>query len=103
MSYSTAALTALAGMPTEAASTTQLVALRDTTYTKTAADARYVQNMQRGAATSPAKVNQYGANEAPTGCVLTRAWGDPNDNYGVLMTYRPLQIYINGAWRTITG
>lgn len=103
MSYSTAALTSLAGMPTEAASTTQLVALRDTTYTRTAADARYVQNMQRGAATSPAKVNQYGANEAPTGCVLTRAWGDSNDNYGVLMTYRPLQIYINNAWRTITG
>lgn len=103
MSYSTAALTALAGMPTEAASTTQLVALRNTTYTKTAADARYVQNVQRGAATSPAKVNQYGANEAPTGCVLTRAWGDPSDNYGVMMTYRPLQIYINNGWKTIQG
>ncbi|WP_202301570.1 pyocin knob domain-containing protein [Dryocola clanedunensis] len=72
-------------------------------YTKAESEARYVRNMQRGAATSPAKTSQYGANEAPTGCVLTRAWGDPSDDYGVLMTYRPLQIYLNGAWRTITG
>jgi len=73
------------------------------TYTKAESDARYVQNMQRGAATSPGKANEYGPNEAPTGCVLTRAWHDPSTSYGVLFTYRPLQIYINGAWRTITG
>jgi hypothetical protein len=66
-------------------------------------DSRYVQNVQRGAAVSPPKINQYGPGEAPAGCVLTRAWGDPGDNYGVLFTYRPLQIYINGAWRTIGG
>ncbi|WP_393948433.1 phage tail-collar fiber domain-containing protein [Kluyvera intermedia] len=72
-------------------------------YTKAESDARYVQNMQRGAATSPGKANEYGPNEAPTGCVLTRAWHDASTSYGVLFTYRPLQIYINGAWRTITG
>lgn len=72
-------------------------------YTTAQSDARYVQNMQRGAAVSPAKANEYGPNEAPTGCVLTRAWHDPSTKYGVLFTYRPLQIYINGAWRTIAG
>ncbi|MEB4674632.1 phage tail protein [Enterobacteriaceae bacterium G50] len=71
-------------------------------YTKALADARYVQNVQRGAAVSPAKANEYGPNEAPTGCVLTRAWHDPTTSYGVLFTYRPLQIYING-WKTIQG
>lgn len=74
-----------------------------TAYTKGESDERYVQNMQRGAATSPGKINEYGPGEAPTGCVLTRAWHDPGTRYGVFFTYRPLQIYINGAWRTITG
>lgn len=74
-----------------------------TAYTKGESDARYVQNMQRGAATSPGKINEYGPGEAPTGCVLTRAWHDSGTSYGVFFTYRPLQIYINGAWRTITG
>lgn len=41
MSYSTAAYTGLAGSQTEAASTAQLVGLRDAVYTKTAGDARY--------------------------------------------------------------
>lgn len=41
MSYSTADYTGLAGSPTEAASTKQLVGLRDAVYTKTAGDARY--------------------------------------------------------------
>lgn len=74
-----------------------------TAYTKLESDERYVQNMQRGAETSPKKVNEYGPGEAPTGCVLTRAWHDSGTSYGVFFTYRPLQIYINGAWRTITG
>lgn len=72
-------------------------------YTKAESDARYVQNVQRGAAVSPPKANEYGPNEAPVGCVVTRAWHDPSTDYGVFFTYRPLQIYINGAWRTITG
>lgn len=41
MSYSTAAYTQLSGSPTEAASTKQLVGLRDAVYTKTAGDSRY--------------------------------------------------------------
>lgn len=41
MSYSTADYTGLAGSLTEAASTKQLVGLRDAVYTKTAGDARY--------------------------------------------------------------
>ncbi|EBF0339492.1 phage tail protein [Salmonella enterica] len=65
-------------------------------------DARYVQNVQRGAPVSPGKIDEYGPAEAPTGCVLTNARHDPGTKYGVFTTYRPLQIYING-WRTIAG
>ncbi|MGP3592940.1 phage tail protein [Vagococcus sp. WN89Y] len=72
-------------------------------YTRAESDTRYVQNVQRGAAVNPGKANEYGPNEAPAGCVLTRAWHDPSTSYGVFFTYRPLQILINGAWRTIAG
>lgn len=72
-------------------------------YATTQSDARYVQDVKRGAAVSPGKTSEYGPNEAPAGCVLTRAWHDPTTSYGVRFTYRPLQIYINGAWRTISG
>ncbi|EED2839214.1 phage tail protein [Salmonella enterica subsp. enterica serovar Oranienburg] len=65
-------------------------------------DARYVQNVQRGAPVSPCKIDEYGPAEAPAGCVLTNARHDPTTKYGVFTTYRPLQIYING-WRTIAG
>ncbi|MCT7066810.1 hypothetical protein N4Q73_12575 [Salmonella enterica subsp. enterica serovar Pomona] len=65
-------------------------------------DARYVQNVQRGAPVSPGKIDEYGPAEAPAGCVLTNARHDPTTKYGVFTTYRPLQIYING-WRTIAG
>ncbi|EEO8661645.1 phage tail protein [Salmonella enterica subsp. enterica serovar Rubislaw] len=65
-------------------------------------DARYVQNVQRGAPVSPGKIDEYGPAEAPAGCVLTNARHDPATKYGVFTTYRPLQIYING-WRTIAG
>ncbi|EBP4105800.1 hypothetical protein AA450_13050 [Salmonella enterica subsp. enterica serovar Give] len=65
-------------------------------------DARYVQNVQRGAPVSPGKIDEYGPAEAPAGCVLTNARHDPSTKYGVFTTYRPLQIYING-WRTIAG
>ncbi|EIS6411929.1 tail fiber protein [Salmonella enterica] len=65
-------------------------------------DARYVQNVQRGAPVSPGKIDEYGPAEAPAGCVLTNARHDPGTKYGVFTTYRPLQIYING-WRTIAG
>ncbi|ENR2726388.1 tail fiber protein [Salmonella enterica] len=71
-------------------------------YTKGESDARYVQNVQRGAPVSPGKIDEYGPAEAPAGCVLTNARHDPGTKYGVFTTYRPLQIYING-WRTIAG
>ncbi|EOX8448984.1 phage tail protein [Salmonella enterica subsp. houtenae] len=66
-------------------------------------DARYVQNIQRGAAVWPGKVDEYGPNEAPAGCFLTQARHDPTTAYGVTFAYRPLQMFINGAWRTING
>ncbi len=34
-------------------------------------DARYVQNIQRGAPVWPGKVDEYGPNEAPAGCFYT--------------------------------
>ncbi|EBW9948878.1 phage tail protein [Salmonella enterica subsp. enterica] len=66
-------------------------------------DARYVQNIQRGAPVWPGKVDEYGPNEAPAGCFLTQARHDPTTAYGVTFVYRPLQMFINGAWRTING
>ncbi|EJH7524592.1 phage tail protein [Salmonella enterica] len=66
-------------------------------------DARYVQNIQRGAPVWPGKVDEYGPNEAPAGCFLTQARHDPTTSYGVTFAYRPLQMFINGAWRTING
>lgn len=66
-------------------------------------DARYVQNIQRGAPVWPGKVDEYGPNEAPAGCFLTLARHDPTTAYGVTFAYRPLQMFINGAWRTING
>lgn len=66
-------------------------------------DARYVQNIQRGAPVWPGKVDEYGPNEAPAGCFLTQARHDPTTAYGVTFAYRPLQMFINGAWRTING
>ncbi|EDE2460275.1 phage tail protein [Salmonella enterica] len=66
-------------------------------------DARYIQNIQRGAPVWPGKVDEYGPNEAPAGCFLTLARHDPTTAYGVTFAYRPLQMFINGAWRTING
>ncbi|EPT5099025.1 hypothetical protein ACVRBC_001914 [Salmonella enterica subsp. enterica serovar Newport] len=73
-----------------------------TSYTREESDSRYIQNIQRGAPVTPGKVDEYGPAEAPPGCFLTRARHDPSDSYGVLFTYRPLQIVINGAPRTIS-
>ncbi|HFE7522922.1 TPA: hypothetical protein ACGAD2_003535 [Salmonella enterica subsp. enterica serovar Newport] len=73
-----------------------------TSYTRWESDSRYIQNIQRGAPVTPGKVDEYGPAEAPPGCFLTQARHDPSDSYGVLFTYRPLQIVINGAPRTIS-
>ncbi|HAK5377112.1 TPA: phage tail protein [Salmonella enterica] len=67
------------------------------------ADTRYIQSLQRGAPVSPGKVDEYGSVEAPAGCFLTSARHDPTTEFGVFITYRPLQMYINNAWRTING
>ncbi|HAF1541332.1 TPA: phage tail protein [Salmonella enterica] len=67
------------------------------------ADARYLQNLQRGAPVSPGKIDEYGPAEAPVGCFLSNCRHDATTRYGVLTTYRPLQMYINNAWRTING
>ncbi|EAB5694481.1 hypothetical protein ZY50_24255, partial [Salmonella enterica subsp. enterica] len=72
-------------------------------YTKGESDARYVQNIQRGAPVSPGKIDEYGPAEAPAGCVLTNARHDPGTKYGVFTTYRPLQMWIGNGWRTING
>ncbi|EGL1306134.1 hypothetical protein IP180_004042 [Salmonella enterica] len=72
-------------------------------YTKGESDARYVQNIQRGALVSPGKIDEYGPAEAPAGCVLTNARHDPSTKYGVFTTYRPLQMWIGNGWRTING
>lgn len=72
-------------------------------YTKGESDNRYVQNIQRGAPVWPGKVDEYGPAEAPAGCFLTQARHDPTTAYGVTFAYRPLQMFINGAWRTING
>ncbi|EDR7582724.1 hypothetical protein PJ93_002002 [Salmonella enterica subsp. enterica] len=72
-------------------------------YTKGESDARYLQNIQRGAPVSPGKIDEYGPAEAPAGCVLTNARHDPGTKYGVFTTYRPLQMWIGNGWRTING
>ncbi|VFS04239.1 phage tail protein [Salmonella enterica subsp. houtenae] len=56
-------------------------------------DARYVQNIQRGAPVWPGKVDEYGPAEAPAGCFLTQARHDPTTAYGVTFAYRPLQMW----------
>jgi len=63
----------------------------------------FISNVQRGAPVSPGRTDDYGGVEAPQGCVLTNARHDPGAPYGILITYRPLQILVNGAWRTIDG
>ena len=69
-------------------------------YTKEESNVRYIQNMQRGAKASMTMDGQLV--EAPAGCVLTGGNGNEGSQVGVAL-YRPLQIYINGAWRTISG
>ncbi|HAG5877149.1 hypothetical protein [Escherichia coli] len=57
------------------------------------ADARYVQNVQLGA-------QVQGGYQAPTGCVVTFVDGGEKMEF---IKYKPVQIYISGAWRTISG
>lgn len=56
-------------------------------------DSRYIQNIQLGAEVQHATT-------APAGCVVTFVDGGDKMDF---IKYKPIQIYINGAWRTITG
>lgn len=74
-------------------------------YTKAQSDARYVQDEQLGAQSSI-----WTAPESdtfiPSGCTQTGVHlsGDGSTGTHVeFLFYKPLQIYINGAWRTISG
>ncbi|EDN7233909.1 phage tail protein [Salmonella enterica subsp. enterica] len=62
-------------------------------YTRTQSDARYVQNVMLGAV---GKADTT----APAGCVVT--YVDGGDKMQGI-EYKPLQININGTWRTIAG
>lgn len=84
-------------------------ALSGSSYTKAESDTRYVQNFQY---TSEVFYNP-GGNEhswtfrAPSGCVLSgisvqETGSNSADNIGGVY-YKQAQIYINGAWRAISG
>ena len=60
---------------------------------QTSADGRYVQNVMLGAEVQHATT-------APAGCVITFVDGGEKMEF---VRYKPIQIYINGAWRTISG
>ncbi|EBU7126959.1 phage tail protein [Salmonella enterica subsp. enterica serovar Litchfield] len=62
-------------------------------YTRTQSDARYVQNVMLGAEVQAPTM-------APVGCVIT--FVDGGDKMECVR-YKPLQININGFWRTISG
>lgn len=79
-------------------------------YTKSETDSRIsnasngaVMNIRRGAAVNPPKQNEYGPKESPSGCVVTSVRHDPTTSYGLFFTYRPLQVYVNGSWKTLAG
>ncbi|MCA2074235.1 phage tail protein [Escherichia coli] len=57
------------------------------------ADARYVQNVMLGASARTETT-------APAGCVVTFVDGGSKMEF---IMYKPVQIYIGGAWRTISG
>ncbi|ECC6010208.1 hypothetical protein C6Z16_21055 [Salmonella enterica] len=63
----------------------------------------FITRVMRGAPVNPGKVNEYGPAEAPAGCVVTSVRHDPTTAYGIYFTYRPLSVFINGAWRVIEG
>ncbi|WP_306303785.1 hypothetical protein [Providencia rettgeri] len=79
-------------------------------YTKAETDSKIsmssngaVMNIRRGASVNPPKQNEYGPKESPAGCIVTSVRHDPTTSYGIFFTYRPLQILVNGAWKTLAG
>lgn len=71
-------------------------------YTKAESDARYVQNVRVGAA-GTFKINKDVWNEAPVGAFMTGWYYEGDNPGGDSVHYRPIQINVNGSWRTITA
>lgn len=71
-------------------------------YTKAASDGRYVQNVRIGALGSFV-VNPNTWSETPSGAFMTGWYFEGQNPGGDSVHYRPIQININGAWRTIAS
>lgn len=71
-------------------------------YSKSETDARYVQNVRVGAA-GTFKINKDTWSEAPVGAFMTGWYYEGDNPGGDSVHYRPIQININGSWRTITA
>ncbi|KAF6596215.1 phage tail protein [Cronobacter sp. EKM101R] len=65
-------------------------------------DARYIQNLRVGAVGSFV-VAKNTWREAPVGAFMTGWYTEGSEPGGDTVRYRPLQVYINGAWRTISS
>ncbi|MBW2956170.1 phage tail protein [Hafnia paralvei] len=65
------------------------------------ADSRFVQNVRLGARATTA--SQPFIFEVPTGCIITGLDVSGDSNASVVAYYRPIQIYLNGAWITVGG
>ena len=63
------------------------------------ADSRFVQNVRLGTRATTASYPQFF--EVPTGCVITGFDVAGDSNASVTAYYRPIQIYLNGVWRTV--
>lgn len=71
-------------------------------YTKAESNGRYVQNIRVGALGSFV-VNANVWSEAPVGAFMTGWYAEGQNPGGDSIHYRPIQININGTWRTITA
>ncbi|MCE3116847.1 hypothetical protein LXD80_13695 [Enterobacter sp. ASE] len=77
-------------------------AAKTNVYTKAESNARYVQNVRVGAA-GTFKINKDVWNEAPVGAFMTGWYYEGDNPGGDSVHYRPIQINVNGSWRTITA
>ncbi|EON0915656.1 phage tail protein [Escherichia coli] len=81
----------------------------NTCYDKTASDARYVQNYHytAEAAYRPAGNESSWTFRAPAGCtisgVIVQDTGSNSADNIAGVYYKAAQIYVNGAWRTVSG
>lgn len=68
-------------------------------YSKVESDSRYVTAVRLGSRATTAAYPQFF--EVPTGCVITGLDVAGDSNATVTAYYRPIQVYLNGAWRTV--